>query len=113
MANGEPAKEEPPEVDDDGALKRDLASYIASFVVTLPPSYREALTLTELEGLSQRQAADMLGLSVSGMKSRVQRGRQHLREALEDCCQIAFDPRGRVMSCEPRTNGKLPGGCCS
>lgn len=99
--------------DDDRAVERDLASYIAPFVAMLPSPYREALTLTELEGLTQKQAADMLGISLSGMKSRVQRGRQQLRSALEDCCHIALDVRGRVVSCEPRPDGKVPESCCA
>jgi RNA polymerase sigma-70 factor (ECF subfamily) len=98
---------------DDRAVERELAGYVAPFVAMLPSPYREALTLTELEGLTQQQAADMLGVSLSGMKSRVQRGRQHLRRALEDCCHIALDVRGRVVSCEPRPDGKLPEGCCA
>ena len=106
----EPASE-PDE--DDGAVERDLAMYIAPFVAMLPSPYREALTLTELEGLSQKDAAAMMGISVSGMKSRVQRGRARLREALEACCEIALDARGRVISCEPRPDGRLPGGCCA
>lgn len=113
------APSEPPEAEDtgieqadDGAVERELAAYVAPFVAMLPSPYREALTLTELEGLTQKEAAAMLGISVSGMKSRVQRGRQQLREALEDCCHIALDVRGRVMSCEPRANGRLPKGCC-
>jgi len=114
VVDGEAMEEEAPEVDeDDSAVERELASYIALFVAMLPSPYREALTLTELEGLTQKQAADMLGISLSGMKSRVQRGRQQLRKALEDCCHIALDARGRVVSCEPRADGKLPGGCCS
>ena len=39
---------------------------------------------------------------------RVQRGRQQLRTALEECCHIALDARGRVVSCEPRPDGRLP-----
>jgi RNA polymerase sigma-70 factor (ECF subfamily) len=70
------------------------------------------LTLTELEGLTQKEAAERLGLSLSGMKSRVQRGRLHLRDALEACCHIALDVRGRVVACEPRPDGTLPGSCC-
>ena len=105
--------EEPGAVDDDDlAVEQELASYIAPFVAMLPSPYREALTLTELEGLTHKQAAEMLGLSVSGMKSRVQRGRVQLRKALEDCCHIALDARGRVVSCEPRADGRLPDGCC-
>ncbi len=70
----------------------------------LPSPYREALTLTELEGLTQKEAAEMLGISLSGMKSRVQRGRQQLRQALEDCCHIALGrPRaGRILRATSR-----------
>lgn len=102
-------EDEPLEVDDDDrAVEEELAGYVAPFVAMLPSPYREALTLVELEGLTQKQAAEMLGVSLSGMKSRVQRGRVQLRKALEDCCHIALDARGRVVSCEPRPDGKLP-----
>lgn len=103
----------PPEAIDDRAVEREVAAYAALFVSMLPSPYREALTLTELEGLTQREAAEMLGLSLSGMKSRVQRGRTKLRAALEDCCHIALDARRRVVGCEPRADGKLPDGRCA
>ncbi len=98
---------------DDDALEREVARYVIPFVAMLPSPYREALTLTELEGLTQREAAALLGLSLSGMKSRVQRGRLLLRRALEDCCHIALDARGRVIGCEPRPDGRLPASCCT
>lgn len=99
--------------EDDRAVEAELAGYLAPFVAMLPSPYREALTLVEFEGLTQKQAAEMLGISLSGMKSRVQRGRAQLRRALEDCCHIALDVRGRVVSCEPRPDGRLPAGCCA
>lgn len=106
-------EDEPLEMDDDDrAVEEELAGYVAPFVAMLPSPYREALTLVELEGLTQKQAAEMLGISLSGMKSRVQRGRVQLRKALEDCCHIALDARGRVVSYEPRPDGKLPDCCC-
>lgn len=105
------ADEQPaPVADDERAAEQMIASYIAPFLAMLPSPYREALTLTELEGLTQKEAAAMLGISLSGMKSRVQRGRVHLRKALEDCCTIAMDARGRIMSCAPRPDGRLPNG---
>lgn len=113
VATGAPEElEEPPLEEDDRVVERELAGYIAPFIAMLPTTYREALTLTELEGLTQREAAEMLGISLSGMKSRVQRGRAQLRKALEDCCHIALDARGKVVSCEPRPDGRLPDGCC-
>ena len=114
VADGEVLKEEAPEIDEnDRAVERELASYVAPFVAMLPSPYREALTLTELEGLTQKEAADMIGISLSGMKSRVRRGRQQLRKALENCCHIALDARGRVISYEPRADGRLPDSCCT
>jgi len=115
VTEADPSSELSSEVDSDEGreVERGLASYVALFVAMLPSPYREALTLTELEGLTQKEAAIMLGVSLSGMKSRVQRGRRHLRKALEDCCHIAIDARGRVMSCEPRPDGKLPEWCCN
>jgi RNA polymerase sigma-70 factor, ECF subfamily len=113
VIDGDGREEQPLEEDDDRAVADELASYLAPFVAMLPSPYREALTLVELEGLTQKQAAEMLGISLSGMKSRVQRGRVQLRKALEDCCHIALDARGRVVACEPRPDGRLPDGCCA
>lgn len=98
--------------EDDG-LEELVAMYVAPFIAVLPSPYREALTLTELEGISQREAAAMVGISVSGMKSRVQRGRRELRALFEACCNIALDARGRIVSCEPRPDGRLPDCRCS
>lgn len=73
-----------------------VASWLPFFVETLPETYREAVRLSELEGLSQAEVARRLELSPSGARSRVQRGRVLLREALEDCCRIAFE-HGEVV----------------
>ncbi|HET9956259.1 MAG TPA: sigma-70 family RNA polymerase sigma factor [Polyangiaceae bacterium] len=83
-------------------LEQELSSYMVTFIAKVPSPYREALTLTEIEGLTQRAAADALGVSLSAMKTRVQRGREKLREELESCCRIATDARGRVIDCVPR-----------
>lgn len=79
-----------------------LAVFVRAFVAMLPSPYREALQLTEIDGLTMREAADREGVSVSGMKSRVQRGRRMLRELFEACCEIALDARGRVVEYVPR-----------
>ncbi len=93
-------------------MERLVATYVAPFIAMLPTPYREALTLTELEGITQKEAAEMMGVSFSGMKSRVQRGREKLRALLENCCEIALDARGRLIACEPRPHGKQPANCC-
>ncbi len=115
LADDDRLDDEPAETlpdDDDRAAERRLATAVAPFIAMLPSPYREALTLTELEGLTQKEAAELVGISLSGMKSRVQRGRRELKRALEDCCAIALDARGRVVGCEVRRDGRLPDDCC-
>jgi RNA polymerase sigma-70 factor, ECF subfamily len=92
-------------------LHADLGECVALFVGRLPSPYREAITLTELEGLTQREAAEMLAISLSGLKSRVQRGREKIRAMFEDCCEISVDCRGRVIECEARAVDEVPLDC--
>jgi RNA polymerase sigma-70 factor (ECF subfamily) len=84
-------------------VEQELALCLRPMVENLPDNYRQALWLTEFEGLSQVELAAQLGLSVSGAKSRVQRGRAMLRQQLLDCCRFEFDRRGGVIGYQPRT----------
>jgi RNA polymerase sigma-70 factor (ECF subfamily) len=81
---------------------RLLAAGLSDMLHCLPENYRQAVHLAELEGLNQSEVAQQLGLSLSGAKSRVQRGRVLLREALLDCCHFEFDRRGHVIDYYPR-----------
>jgi len=87
--------------DTPGELRGELATCLRPLLERLSPLQREALTLTEMEGLTQATAAAQLGLSTSGMKSRVQRGRAQLKELLTACCEIELDRRGGVTSYRP------------
>jgi len=88
-----PAEPDLPEVDPEAILALDLKEMIDE----LPEHYRQALILTEYQGMSQKQLAESLGISLSGAKSRVQRAREQLRDMLLRCCHFEFDRRGRVV----------------
>lgn len=94
-----------PAPDDDDWLSPRMAQVLVGFVDLLPPKYREAIRLTELEGRTQQQAADLVGISLSGMKSRVQRGRAMLIEAMHACCEFELDRRGRIIDYDVRDEG--------
>jgi RNA polymerase sigma-70 factor (ECF subfamily) len=89
-------EDEPPDV------RAELATCIAPLLRRLSPSFREALALTELEGLTQEEAAARVGISLSGMKSRVQRARTQLRQVLVECCEVERDVRGGLTGYRPR-----------
>ena len=98
-----------PDAAADRAAEAELAPCLTSMVVRLPEPYRTAMRLTTLEGIRQADAARQLGISNSGMKSRVQRGRDRLRDMLVQCCSIAVDARGGVADFHKRGGG----GCAS
>jgi RNA polymerase sigma-70 factor, ECF subfamily len=93
---------EPEEVDG----KQSLARCLPPFTERLPPAYRRAVRLSELEGRTQRETAEILGLSFSGTKSRIQRARGMLAAMLRECCDLEFDARGALIGYEPRQSGQ-------
>jgi RNA polymerase sigma-70 factor, ECF subfamily len=89
--------------DGDGAEPRaELACCLRPMVERLSQDYREAINLVEFEGLTQHAAAKQMGISLSGMKSRVQRGRTQLKQMLDDCCLIELDRRRAVVDYQVR-----------
>jgi RNA polymerase sigma-70 factor, ECF subfamily len=85
----------------------ELFPSVRAMVMSLPAQDRQALILTEYQGLTQKELAERLGLSVSGAKSRVQRARAKLKQQLLACCHFELDRRGHVIDYQPRC------ACCS
>jgi len=79
-------------------LQWELSKSVRDMMEGLHPEHREALYLTEYDGLTQKELARKLGISLSGTKSRVQRARSRLKAMLLDCCHFELDRRGRVMN---------------
>ncbi|HEX8211967.1 MAG TPA: RNA polymerase sigma factor SigZ [Longimicrobium sp.] len=82
----------------------ELAPCIRALVSRLPAPDREALELTDLGDLTQAELAHRLGISASGAKSRVQRARARLKEAVVACCKVYLDTAGGVSDYAPGPN---------
>lgn len=96
---------EPPAEPEDSNRNQEVAGWLRAAIENLPDRYRDAVSLYELEGVSQAAIADQLGISLSGAKSRVQRGRGKLKQVLERCCRFDLDRRGNVLECQPKSGG--------
>lgn len=92
-----PGVEDRPDEDSTTAF----AGCVGSLLARVPESYRRALVLTDVQGMTQQRAAVELGLTTSGMKSRVQRGRRMLRAEVAHCCRIALDSQGGLAELTP------------
>jgi RNA polymerase sigma-70 factor (ECF subfamily) len=97
LSEGLVAPDDMPEED----VVRELLPCVAAMVDALPDAYREALRMTEYEGLSQKELSERLGISFSGAKSRVQRARGKIKQQLLDCCHFELDHAGRIIDYQP------------
>lgn len=74
-----------------------LASLIPALMTCLPEKYAQPLLMSDLEGISQKDIATQLNLSVSAVKSRVQRGRRKLKALFYECLYLELDQQGVPM----------------
>lgn len=98
----------------EGSAREELARCLTSLITHLPEGSRKAIELSELQGLTQKETAARLGITLSGAKSRVQRGRAQLHEMLMECCRVEQDVRGGIVDYEPSggcTHTHCGGGC--
>jgi RNA polymerase sigma-70 factor (ECF subfamily) len=95
----------PEELPDDDIVS-ELLPGVRAMVLALPELDRQALILTEYQGLTQKELGERLGLSFSGAKSRVQRAREKLKQELLACCHFELDRRGHILNYQPRCD------CC-
>ena len=102
----DPLEIDPPAEADTAAVpesEEELAPCLTPMIRQLPEPYRSAIELTSVQGLTQAEAARQVGISLSGMKSRVQRGREQLRQMLVRCCEIDVDVRGGISDFHQRS----------
>jgi RNA polymerase sigma-70 factor, ECF subfamily len=83
-------------------LNEIVGIWLKEFKKDLDPKYQEALQLVDIEGITQVELAHRLGISISGAKSRVQRGREQLKQKLIDCCPVKTDQYGNIIEIQNR-----------
>ncbi len=91
------------EPDADETAEKELASCLVPMLSGLPAEQAAAVRMVDLDARTNAAAASEVGISVSGMKSRVQRGRAALQAQLHACCQISQDRTGHVHDYQPRS----------
>jgi RNA polymerase sigma-70 factor (ECF subfamily) len=74
-----------------------IAGCLGMMIEQLPGELKRAVSMFERDGVSQKEIATLEAISLSGAKSRVQRGRKLLKEMLEQCCRLQLDRQGNVL----------------
>ena len=91
-----------PQSEEEKTIRKELSSCLQPMIKELPNKYREAVQLSELENKTQKEIAERENISLSGAKSRVQRGRALLKTMLHECCQIEINQNSQLVSYEKK-----------
>ncbi|MDH3237262.1 MAG: sigma-70 family RNA polymerase sigma factor [Deltaproteobacteria bacterium] len=89
------------------AMREEMSSCVHDYINSLPENYRAAVTLSEIGGLTNKEIAEMLGLTVETVKIRLHRGRAKLKEKLEAGCSFDRDEED-ILVCDPKTDPDHP-----
>jgi len=87
---------------EDEIIKQELSACLVPMIEQLPEKYRNAINLSEIEKKTQQEVADLEKISLSGAKSRIQRGRALLKTMLNNCCQIEVNQNSQLVSYEKK-----------
>jgi len=108
---GEVAIADPRRDPEELAVAADLGRQVASALALLPPPFREAVVLRDLQGLSYEEIAAVLGVRVGTVRSRIARGREQLRGLLETMAPAGMRHRPLADVADPapavRDKGEL------
>lgn len=89
---------------DDPDPTKGLDQCVGTMINLLPEEYRNIVMDSEIRGIKQKDLADKYGMAYPSMRSRVQRGRERLKQLLYNCCHIETDKHGNVLDAQGRTD---------
>ena len=92
---------------------KGLDQCIGSMIKLLPDEYRDIIVESEINGVKQKDLAEKYGIAYPSMRSRVQRGREKLKQLFHNCCHIETDKLGNVIEAQGKSDCGGPCNPCS
>lgn len=90
------------EKSEDNQANAELAACLKPMINELPEKYKNAIQLSEIDGKTQKEVAELENISLSGAKSRVQRGRLLIKNMIEECCKVTTDKYNTPIEYHPK-----------
>lgn len=87
---------------------KGLDDCVSTMIALLPEEYKNIVEDAEINGISQKELAGKYNMAYSSMRSRVQRGRERLKQLFYNCCHITTDSHGNVLQAHGRPDCENP-----
>ncbi|MEZ9628497.1 RNA polymerase sigma factor SigZ [Vibrio breoganii] len=88
------------------SLYQQMTHCVHPFIQALPEEEAKLLTAIEIEGLSQKEYAQQIGVAYSTLKSRVQKGRKLLLEVFNQCCDFSVNEQGELVDIHTKNGAR-------
>jgi RNA polymerase sigma-70 factor, ECF subfamily len=85
-----------------------MSDCINEYIDALPSNYKTVLVLSDLEGLANKEVAEILGISEDNAKIRIHRARTRLKKALKSGCDYLLH-RGERPGLRPQADSDPAG----
>ena len=94
-------------VTDQLVIREEMRACINEYIDSLPPDHRTAIVLSELEGLANKEIAEILDISLDNVKIRLHRARARLKALLNDACDFYYTDQN-TLACDRKQVQILP-----
>ncbi len=94
-------------VTDQLVIRKEMSDCINEFIDNLPADYKTVIVLSELEGMANKEIAEILGITLDNVKIRLHRARARLRKALQDGCDFYYN-EDSALACDRKQIQILP-----
>jgi RNA polymerase sigma-70 factor, ECF subfamily len=88
-------------------IRKEMSLCVREFIDRLPPNYQIVLLLSEMEGMTNQEMADILDISLENVKIRLHRARRKLKESLDEGCDF-YHNEENVLACDRKSSQILP-----
>lgn len=89
-------------VTDQLVIRKEMSDCVNEFIDNLPPDYKTVIVLSELEGLTNKEIAEILGISPDNVKIRLHRARAKLKAALNAGCDFYYNDQN-TLACDRKS----------
>jgi RNA polymerase sigma-70 factor, ECF subfamily len=113
VTGNEEIKDDIRDLDEDPDPTKGLDQCMSSMIGLLPDEYRAIIIESEIKGVKQKDLADIYGIAYPSMRSKVQRGRERLKQLFYNCCHIETDKLGNIIEVQGKTDCAGPCDPCS
>jgi RNA polymerase sigma-70 factor (ECF subfamily) len=88
---------------DQQLIRKEMSECVQEHIDKLPSDYKAVILLSEQEGLTNQEIADILQVTLDNVKIRLHRARSSLKEILDNACDFYHNEQD-ILACDRKSS---------